>query len=403
MEKRKWRGAAAPANTAPPLSGRTTASRIFYFLLSILLLFPAGCGAPGAPAPRRSPVPAAISDLAARQSGDGVVLTFTLPTKTVDGQPLAGPPAVEIYRDLESGSAAASPPKAAAYTIPSALVDTYLSEGRVRFVDPLKPDDFSRAAGGQLVYSVRTRASKKKDSGDSNLAAVRVLLVPEAIGDLALQVTKTGIELSWTPPEKTSAGGALPALAGYHVYRAEVVPGAEADAAADPSKAKLQAPLALLGVTPSPSYRDSQFEFGHSYVYVVRSVAQYEAGAVESGDSRLAVVTPQDTFPPASPLGLVAITVPATSQMPAHLELSWSISPETDVAGYNVYRSEQEGTLGNRQNRDLLLTPVFRDMSAVPGRHYSYSVTAVSRAGNESAPSAAVSAEMPGESEPLKP
>lgn len=382
--------------------GAELISALFSFLFSIFFLLLAGCGAPGEPTPRRPLVPAAISDLAARQSGDSVVLTFTLPKRTVEGEPLADLPTIEIYRDFEPGSATANPPKNAAYTIPSALVDTYLSEDRVRFVDPLKPENFSKAAGAQVVYSVRTRASKKKDSGDSNLAAVRVVPVPETIRDVALQVTKPAIELSWTPPEKASAGGALPALAGYHVYRAEVGPGAEEQAAADPSKAKLQAPLALLGVTPSPSYRDTQFEFGHTYVYAVRSVVQYESGAVESEDSRLAVVTPRDIFPPAAPQGAVAVAVPTTPQMPAHLELSWSISPETDVAGYNVYRSDLEGTPGNRLNHELLLTPVFRDMSAVPGRPYSYTVTAVSRAGNESAPSAAVSAEMPGESEAPK-
>ena len=74
----------------------------------------------------------------------------------------------------------------------------------------------------------------------------------------------------------------------------------------------------------------------------------------------------------------------------AYLELSWAIAPEHDVAGYNVYRSEAGGEAGKRQNVDLLPTPAFRDMNVAPGKTYYYTVTAVDRAQNESAPSAAV-------------
>src|SRR3979490_1770510 len=52
---------------------------IFHFPFSILLLT-AGCGAPGDPIPPSLPVPAAIKDLTAHQAGDGVQLSFTLPS-----------------------------------------------------------------------------------------------------------------------------------------------------------------------------------------------------------------------------------------------------------------------------------------------------------------------------------
>jgi fibronectin type 3 domain-containing protein len=157
----------------------------------------------------------------------------------------------------------------------------------------------------------------------------------------------------------------------------------------------LQSPLELLGVTPSASYRDTQFQFGHTYVYSVRSVGQFESEPVESADSKLLVVSPRDVFPPEPPQDLVAVVVPATAQAHARIELSWSISADPNIAGYNIYRSEAGGGGRQRLNNDLLLTPMFHDMSPIPGRSYIYTVTAVSRAGNESERSAAVSAAMP--------
>jgi hypothetical protein len=381
-------------SASPPATVAT-----FYFLSSIFcLLFLVGCAAPGEPQPPHPPVPVAVTDLTARQVGGSVVLTFTLPKTTVENEPLTEPPAVEIFRGFSPETAspsAAGAPKRLVYTIPSALVDTYMAEGRVRFSDPIPVDELAKHAGEKAVYTVRTRASKKKDSTNSNLAEVRVYLPPEPIRDISARVTRSAVELSWTPPDRNVAGGPLPALAAFHVYRAEIATGAEAEAEKDPSKAKLQAPLELLGVTPSASYRDTQFQFGHSYFYSVRSVAQYESESAESADSRLVAVAPRDLFPPASPQDLVTVVVPATAQTPAHVELSWSISTDPDVAGYNIYRSEAGGAAKQRLNVSLLLMPVFRDMSAVTGRSYTYTVTAVSRAGNESEPSAAVSAAMP--------
>ncbi len=70
------------------------------------------------------------------------------------------------------------------------------------------------------------------------------------------------------------------------------------------------------------------------------------------------------------------------------VELSWSINLETDLAGYRVYKSEQEGTKGQLVNADLLPTPAVRDTSVEPDHRYWYTVTAVDRAGNESPPCA---------------
>lgn len=382
------------------MSATARACRALALILSCAaFLTLAGCGAPAEPRPPRPLVPEAVTDLAVQQVGSSVVLTFTLPKTAVDGRALEAPPEIEIYREFLAPTAqpaAKEAPHYLAYTIPSALVDAYLAEGRVQFTDPFKPEEMAKYAGERAAYLVRTRASKRRASADSNLAATVLYAVAEPIRGVQVTVRQEAIDLSWQPPEQLVTGQPA-AVVGYRIYRGEVAPSAEAEAAQNPAEAKLVAPMALVGVAPSAAYSDAKFEFGHTYIYSVRSVAQYEAASIESADSALAVVTPRDIFPPAPPKDLVVIPVTGGPGEPTRLELSWAISPETDLAGYNVYRSEQEGVQGERLNRERLLTPTFRDMSVAAGRRYTYRVTAVDRAGNESLPSAAISGTVPNE------
>jgi hypothetical protein len=332
-------------------------------------------------------VPAAITDLAAQQSGKGVRLTFTLPTKTAEGEPLTQPPDVEVLRGLlPSDPAAMAKPLEVLLTVPAALLDTYTSDGRMTFTDPIKPEDLAAFAGRTLVYRIRTRVSKRRASEPSHAVSLRLFPIAQAIADLSAKVTEPAIELRWSPPERLVTGAPVASLAGYRIYRAEVAPTGDAE---EP---------VLLGLSPSPGYRDVQFEFGRTYTYTVRSVTQFETHAVESDDSNLVRVEARDTFAPAAPLNLVAVPVAAVADVPSHIELSWGISQETDVAGYRVYRMEasaDSGTPGERLNAELLPVPAFRDMSVAAGRGYRYTVTVVDRAGNESASSAPVSVTVP--------
>src|SRR5881394_3957971 len=154
---------------------------IFQFLFSIFLVS-AGCGAPGDPVPPTPPVPAAIKDLAARQAGDGVLLSFTLPLSSISGEKLPAPPAVEILRgSVKSDGLADSKSFRVVYTIPGALLDSYRAEGRVRFTDPLSPEETKSHPGAAAAYIVRTRASPKRASADSNAVTLRLFPAPAPI------------------------------------------------------------------------------------------------------------------------------------------------------------------------------------------------------------------------------
>ena len=223
---------------------------------------------------------------------------------------------------------------------------------------------------------------------------LRVYPAPLPIADVTTSFNRTSVNLTWTTPQKTPIGD-TPAIASYRIYRGEVEDGSETGATVASADLKLKTPLLKIGESDSPSYSDAQAVLDTPYIYSVRSVVQYPGATIESSDSNFAAIIPRDLYPPAAPQGLIVVPVPALGDTPVHFELSWAISSEPDIAGYYVYRSDSQDTRGVRQNHDLLLTPAFRDISVAPGKHYSYSVTAVDRSGNESVASGVATGDLP--------
>jgi hypothetical protein len=381
--------------TRAPRPAELEGPRFVSFVLFLLAIVLIGCGAPGEPQPPTPPVPQAIADLSAKQAGDGVLLTFTMPGKSTRGERLQQVPAFEVLRGTLRPDGTPDPKSFRVVdTVPGALVARYSQRGQVQFIDPVSPTDPQLRSGQPFVYRVRTLFSAKRPSPDSKDVTLHLYPVVERISSLDASVTEQGINLKWPAPTRTSAGEPLPGAQEYHVYRGELDPATSTVAASDPQQAKWKSPLLQLGATSTTDYRDSGFDYGKTYAYLVRSVIASAAGALESSDSPLAVVTPKDTFPPAAPQGTVAAIQPGATPGAVAVELSWSINVEPDLAGYRVYRSEQEGARGALLTPELLPSPAYRDNSAQSGQRYWYTVTAVDRSGNESAPSLAVAVEV---------
>lgn len=359
-----------------------------------------GCGSPGVPTPRHPIIPVPVTNLRARQVDDTVLLDFTMPSTSTDQQPLTEMPSVAIYRRRAAERAPATSkrlPKNANLgqlvdSIPANALPQYQKNGGIEFPDKLDPSELSSASGNELVYTVRTSISPAKESADSNPAALRVYPPPAPVRDLRVSLTETALVLDWSaPPEPEGTG----TKRNFHVYRAEVDPATAEAAVLDASQAKLIAPPTLLAQTAETHYRDTTFQFGHTYLYSVREAVQFGTETVESADSAPAVLTAKDIFPPATPLGLEAVVVPATNAN-ASVELTWAINTEADLAGYNVYRSESADMPGLKLNSEPLSAPTFHDMSVLPGKSYFYRVGAIDRSGNESALSPAVEVQIPG-------
>lgn len=86
-----------------------------------------------------------------------------------------------------------------------------------------------------------------------------------------------------------------------------------------------------------------------------------------------------DIDAPAAPTGLSAAAGDAI------VELNWDSNSESDLAGYNIYRSLTSSGDYTRLNTALLTVSNFTDNTADNGVTYSYVVTAVDTSSNESA------------------
>jgi hypothetical protein len=330
--------------------------------------------------------------------GDGVALNFSLPSKTVRGERLQQPPAIEILRgELKPDGSPNLKSFHVVETIPGELAAKYQSEDHTQIVTPIAPAQNHSASGFDAVFAVRTRASRKRASADSNAVSIHVYPVPAPVGQIKFDLTESAIDLSWQPVTQTAAGDPI-VVTEYRVYRGEFDPKSYDPQITGPEvlHERFVAPLARLDRTNDPHYTDKQFDFGKTYVYIVRSVTTAGGNELESSDSEPLILKPADTFPPSTPQSVVAAAVENPETRPPSLEVdvSWSINSEQDLAGYRVYRSEREGEKGSLITQDLLLSPAYRDTSVTSGHKYWYSVTAVDLSGNESAPAPQVAADV---------
>jgi fibronectin type 3 domain-containing protein len=131
------------------------------------------------------------------------------------------------------------------------------------------------------------------------------------------------------------------------------------------------------------------FQFGVQYVFAVRSLSFLPndaslLNAIESNQSELLAHTPKDTFPPTAP---TSVTIASVN---GQVSLFWPLNPEADVAGYNIYRSENEKDWV-KLNAQLHKTASFKDDRVGIGKLYFYQITAVDVYGNESSKSSTVS------------
>ncbi|MFC2011472.1 fibronectin type III domain-containing protein, partial [Chloroflexota bacterium] len=128
----------------------------------------------------------------------------------------------------------------------------------------------------------------------------------------------------------------------------------------------------------SSNYTDTPLYGGGTYYYVVTAVDNVSA---ESGLS----AEVWDTANNASPAAPVSVDATDGDE---EISLDWNDNIETDLDGYNVYRSLTSGGTYNKINGTLLATSNYTDTPLYGGGEYFYKVTAVDNVSAESTYSA---------------
>ena len=124
------------------------------------------------------------------------------------------------------------------------------------------------------------------------------------------------------------------------------------------------------------TYADSGPTDGASYYYTVAAINSW---GLESPKSAALRVPSRDFTPPGPPSGVL---VSAFDRTAGTAQLDWNPSSSADLSGYRVYRQDAEGPVS--PVTALLYTPGFEDRTLPSEGVFSYSITAIDLAGNES-------------------
>ena len=351
-------------------------------LLALVTL--AGCGSPGVPLPPSLELARPVSDLRAVRKGNTVYLTWSVPEGTTDRHNIRHPGPTEVCRALgttmhDCGVAVAKIPFAKPPVATKAAPKPQLS-----YSDQLPTNLQAENPTSTVDYAVRVLNSYGRSAGLSNQVQVPAAPTLPPPADFQAQLTAEGIRLTWKPVTPQTDIPGLRYV--YRVYRREA--GASGETVAGE--------VALADEIP-PSLLDRSFEWEKTYDYrltVVTVIAQ-EKGTeqqVEGEDTPSVTVVAHDVFPPTTPTGLQAV-FSGPGQKP-FIDLIWAPDTESDLAGYNVYRHEQDSQ-PVKLNSEPVKAPTFRDTEILPGHQYSYSVSAVDVRGNESPRSEEASETVP--------
>jgi len=357
-------------------------------LAALLGLALAACGRVGPPVPPETRLPVAVADLRAVVRDGAVELTWTNPTRRADGSKLT----LDVARVFRHEASADAPEKPA--LLSRGRVAGYAEIATIPLGGP--PGTTPGAPGGaealvegarvtlrdrqglvhgnRYTYVVTVHDLQGRSSPPSERRSVAFIAPPEA-PSLTVEPLDASVRLTWRPPSRLVDGSPIAGDIVYEVLRAP-------DATAP-----------LVPVTPAPiagtEHVDRGLENERTYHYAVRALRRDRDTTAAGPPSARVAATPVDMTPPAPPGRLVAVVAGRT------VRLSWTPSPDADVARYVVHRAAA-GQAPVRVGSVQAPTASFVDRDVPSGTH-RYTVTAVdagSRA-NESAPSNEVSVAVP--------
>jgi hypothetical protein len=224
--------------------------------------------------------------------------------------------------------------------------------------DPVTAERAAAAAAPDvsvLRYVIIGRAGNRPGTPSPVLEVPLVATVPPPPQNAQATYDETSVKLSW---------GAEPTET-FRVYRS--VDGKEDGPALN------AAPLTTPAFT-------APVEFGVERCFLIRAAVVRGPVSIESDPSAPVCLKAVDTFATAAPTGL--------SLLPTedHNQLTWTAVSAPDLAGYLVFRAE-EGVPARALTPEVITDTNYTDRTVKSGAHYTYTVVAVDKAGNRSAPS----------------
>ena len=131
------------------------------------------------------------------------------------------------------------------------------------------------------------------------------------------------------------------------------------------------------------SFTHADVTFGETRCYAVRVVDYLQTTPIQGPASPATCVELRDTFPPATPVGLIAVADDRG------ISLVWDPNDETDLAGYVVLRGSASDATLQRLTAEPVTATAYQDIEVTPGERYVYRLTALDTAvpPNVSAPS----------------
>ncbi len=309
----------------------------------------AGCGYPGEPLPPALNRPVRVVDLNAVQQGSRILLRFTVPNVTTEGLPIPGTPEVEVrIGETPAGTFNVAAWEKSSERIPASAIEIHNEMASATI-------DASKMIGKTEAVFVRVLGPHGRNVGWSNPQQVTVvppLPIPEG---LTAVNAPDAVRLDWHA-----------AAAQFRVYR----------------RSGEGAEWKQLATADKPFYIDAAIDYGKTYEYEVQSIEKSGDKYAESEASKPSTFKPEDKYPPAVPTSVTAV---AGSR---NIELTWERNTEKDLAAYRVYRD-------GKKIADGLTAPSYSDREVKPGMKYSYQVSSVDGAGNESMLSAPAEAAIP--------
>ena len=346
-------------------------------LATTLVLAACGKAAPPVAPERRVPMP--IADLRGVVEDGAVTLAWTNPQYRADQSRVRDLSELRLYRIEDDGGA---PPKPA--VLARGRIAGYEQIAAISLAEPAPDvvrgltvrfvDRDGLRYGRRYTYVVVSQDARGHISAPSNRLSVTLLASAEAPAPPAATAGDGQVRVQWRPPARLVDGSPAGPLA-YEVTRSTTAEGL----------AETVFPVP----TGQTEYVDRSVENERTYYYAVRAIRQ-DAGATARGAASPRVAaTPGRMTPPAPPANLVATPSVGT------VRLSWSASPDPNVAGYVVYRQGPSAEI-TRIGSVRAPATTFTDRDVRPGT-YRYAVTAqdATARANESGPSNAVTVTLP--------